>query len=46
MTTQIVCAECERVAQADANGWQAYLADLGDDEQDEACFYCALVREP
>ena len=35
------CEECEVEAEGDAQRWEAHLADLDDDGQDEVVFYCA-----
>ena len=32
-------------AEGDAEGWEAHLADLDDDGQDEVVFYCPVCAE-
>jgi hypothetical protein len=39
------CEECEVEAEGDAQGWEAHLADLDDDGQDEIVFYCPICAE-
>lgn len=41
----IVCVECSRPAVASAKRWQAHLADLHDDGQDEIVFYCPACAD-
>jgi hypothetical protein len=41
----VICEECEVEAEGDAQGWEAYLADLDDDGQDEVVFYCPVCAE-
>ena len=38
------CEECHVEAEGDAKGWEALLADLDDDGQDELVFYCRAAR--
>lgn len=37
---ELVCSECARIAEEDANGWQAHLVDLDDDGEDEVACFC------
>jgi len=37
--------ECEVEAEGDAKGWEAHLADLDDDGQDEVVVYCPVCAE-
>ena len=39
------CEECHVEAEGDAKGWEALLADLDDDGQDEVVFYCPLCAQ-
>jgi hypothetical protein len=41
----MTCEECEIEAEGDALGWEAYLADLDDDGQDDVVFYCPVCAE-
>jgi hypothetical protein len=36
----LICSECERMSDAEANGWQAHLVDLNEDGEDEVAFFC------
>jgi hypothetical protein len=37
---ELVCSECERISDEDANGRQAHLVDLDEDGEDEVAFFC------
>ena len=39
------CQECGVEAEQDAQGWEAHLADLDDDGQDEVVLYCPVCAE-
>ena len=41
----LVCVACDRPADASARGWQAHLADLDDDGQDEIVLFCPACAD-
>jgi len=36
-----VCVECDALAETKARAWEAHLADVDDDGEDEVVFICA-----
>ena len=41
-SAELFCAECGRCAEAEAQGWRAYLVDADDYEGDEVLFFCPM----
>jgi hypothetical protein len=39
-TYEMRCSECGAVATDDARGWQAHIADLDDDGDDDVALFC------